>query len=81
MKLGDLELKHRFKEVTYDSGNVAIVGPLEYFQRLEGRRHEMVLTIGGWVSHPLPLDAQIIVHEDVGHELDGPTTGQRVPAS
>ncbi len=63
MRVGDLDRGHRYRRVMYVSGEVAISGTLEYFQTLRiGERFKQVLTISGWVSHPLELDDEIEVH-------------------
>lgn len=65
MRLGDLGRVHRFRRVTYQSGDVSITGKLEFFQAMEhDGLNGVALTIGGWVSHPLGVDEEIKIHAD-----------------
>ncbi len=64
MRIGDLSREHRHLGVVYLSETMAISGTLDYFRVLwAGGKYQQVLTISGWVSPPLPLDAQIEVHD------------------
>ncbi|MGP5396892.1 hypothetical protein [Arthrobacter rhombi] len=63
MKIGDLSREHRHLGVVFIGETMAINGTLEYFRAIwvDGE-YKQVLTISGWVSPPLPLDAEIEVH-------------------
>ncbi len=77
MRIGDLSREHRHLGVVYLSETMAISGTLDYFRVLwAGGQYHQVLTISGWVSPPLPLDAQIEVHEpDPASSTEGAATG------
>lgn len=64
MRIGNLRLAHRFRRVTYTSATVAITGTLDYYQgvQIDGA-DKQVLTIGGWVSHPLDPDDHLEFHD------------------
>lgn len=63
MRIGDLSREHRHLGVVYLSETMAISGTLDYFRVLwSDGKYQQVLTISGWVSPPLPLEAEIEVH-------------------
>jgi len=60
MKVGDLKREHRFRRVSYNSGDLSITGTLEFAQAMEhDGLNGVALTIGGWVSHPLDPEEHI----------------------
>ena len=77
MRIGDLSREHRHLGVVFLSDTLAINGTLDYFRVIRiGGEYRQVLTISGWVSPPLPLDAEIEVHEpDPTPPIDAPSSG------
>ncbi|MGP5073419.1 MULTISPECIES: hypothetical protein [Micrococcaceae] len=64
MRIGDLSREHRHLGVVFLDETMAINGTLEYFRAIwVGNEYRQVLTISGWVSPPLSLDAEIEVQE------------------
>ena len=64
MKIGDLSREHRHLGVVFIGETMAINGTLEYFRAIwADGEYKQVLTISGWVSPPLSLDAEIEVYE------------------
>ncbi|MGP9617066.1 hypothetical protein ACT3S2_08550 [Arthrobacter sp. AOP36-A1-22] len=64
MRIGDLSREHRHLGIVFLCDTMAINGTLDYFRAIwVGSEYRQVLTISGWVSPPLPLDAEIEVHE------------------